>query len=507
MAWGASTGFSLRRRLQVLVAGLVIILLAGGGTSLRLVGGRDRALDLLVNRLDPAAEAANVVEAALIDQQAAVSGFVLTGREETLEPFQRAVDREVIALARLDTLLDDLPAAQFVDPAQAAITEWRDAIVAPQLSAKRRGSEPEARALSATGEESFRTAREAVTRVEAALAAARDAEQGRFNASRQGITRAVVANLLVAAGLVILVTFFLRRWVTIPLQELRESVETVAGGELDRAVELEGPEELTTLAADIEAMRRRILSELEDAQRAQEGLAQRAPVVVALRDALAPTVVDVPEGFAFSALFEPAEGVLAGDWYDVMNLPGGRVAVCLGDVAGHGAAPGIFAIRAKELLLAALRLGAGPGEALGIVADQLGLLEESFLTVVAMVIEPSGLFRYANAGHPPPILCSRGGGPIQLQVTGPLLGPLTGRWETDELVLMPGAVLVGYTDGVIEAANADGDEFGVDRLMGCIESNRGEGPDAIIAGCGESLREHSGGRARDDITLFAFQRI
>jgi len=488
------------------VAGLVTILVAGAALNLGLVRSGDASLRVLVDRLDPATEAVNVVESSLIDQQRAVSGFVLTGKEETLEPYQRALERENTALRRIAVVLNGLPEVAALPAVQSAIDEWRGSVIEPELAAKRAHHEADARALSATGESVFQAALSAVTSMARSVQHARDREQRRFDDSRQGITRAIIANLLVAALLVIIVTIFLRRWVTLPLLELRRSVERVAAGEIHHSVAGSGPAELSELGHDVEAMRLRILAEAEESRRAEEGLAQRAPTVVALRDALAPRSVSVPTGFEFGSLFEPAEGVLAGDWFAVFDLPGGRIAICLGDVAGHGAAPGIFALRAKELFVAALRLGAEPGAAIGVVADQLGQLDESFLTVVVAMIEPSGVFRYSNAGHPPPILCSAGGA-IPLKVTGPLLGPLPGRWDVDELVLAPGASLVFYTDGLIEATNAAGEEYGVGRLQTSVKEAHTDGASSIVAHASESLRAFTERRSRDDITLLALTRL
>ena len=64
-----------------------------------------------------------------------------------------------------------------------------------------------------------------------------------------------------------------------------------------------------------------------------EALTQQGPAVIALRDALAPTRSSAP-GVVVEGRLDPAEGVLAGDWYDAIDLPGGRVGVVVGDVAG-----------------------------------------------------------------------------------------------------------------------------------------------------------------------------
>ncbi|HUQ39596.1 MAG TPA: SpoIIE family protein phosphatase [Acidimicrobiales bacterium] len=506
MAQGESAAFSLRGRLQVLVIGLVGILVAGGVVMLSTVAKGDDALGVIVEQLDPADQATNQLEAALVDQQAAVSGFVLTGLEETLEPYQRAVDRQVRALSTLRRTLQSrsTPRARLT-AARAAIEEWRSVIVGPQLSAKRAGREAEARALSATGEGLFNAARNEVQALERSVGSELAREQRQFTAAREGITRGIAINLTVASLLVVLVTIFLRRWVTIPLHDLRQSVVAVASGDLSHEIAPSGPRELSELGESVEAMRRRILDELLESERAHEGLAQQAPVVLTLREVLAPHSVELPPGFEFAAHFEPAEGVLAGDWYDVVRLADGGIGLCVGDVSGHGAVAGIFALRAKELLLVGLRLGLTPDQALELVSDQLGELDETFLTCLVAVFHPNGSFRYANAGHPPGLLAGTRE-VILLPPTGPLLGPLGGTWTSRELALTSGSVLVCYTDGIIEAADAGGNEYGVERLRDCVATGRAGGPTALVEQCLAEVRAHMPDRGRDDLTLVALAR-
>ncbi len=133
----SSGEFSLRRRLQVLVASLVAVIVAAGVIALLIIDARDQALDTIVFRLDPAASAALQLDASLVDQQAAVNGFVLVQREDILEPFQRARSREEAALDSLDERLAGTDLATMVPGVRQAIREWRTDVVEPQLSSIR----------------------------------------------------------------------------------------------------------------------------------------------------------------------------------------------------------------------------------------------------------------------------------------------------------------------------------------------------------------------------------
>lgn len=504
-AEAAGEQFSLRRRLQVLIAVLVALIVAAGVIGIVIIDARDDAIDEILFRLNPAAATALRLDAALVDQQAAVSGFVLVQREDVLEPYQRARLREAAALDELGRRLAGTPLSRHVPRVRATIEEWRSDVVEPQLSSTRTGREAEARALARTGQELFAEAREEVRSLSAFIADRLDTEQDAFNAARRQIALTVAVIVVVAIILLIVVTILLRRWVTDPLDALRAQVAEVSGGNLGRAIMPVGPIELATVGQGVEAMRLRILGELEAVRRANEGLAQRAPAIVALRDALSPKTYDLPPGFRVAVHFEPAEGVLAGDWYEALSLPDGRVGICVGDVAGHGATSAIVALRARDLAIAGLRLGASPSEALALISEALSDdQDETFVTCFAGVIEPDGTLRYANGGHPPPFLASRSVGEASpLGPTGPLLGPLPGQWETREVAMHPGSTLVVYTDGVIESTNGMGEEYGVDRLAAVVARAHPAGAEAVVGEFQRDFRTFDPGRSRDDVTVVA----
>ena len=152
------------------------------------------------------------------------------------------------------------------------------------------------------------------------------------------------------------------------------------------------------------------------------------------------------------------------------------------DISGHGAVAGILALRCKELLRSALALGADPGDALGSTADQLGSLgDETFLSALVVVIDVrDGSIRYANAGHPPALVCHRDGSTVPLPPTGPIVGPFDGSGRPATRGLGPGENLAVYTDGIIEA-RFEGEMFGPERLARLVGDERLRGRPAIVA--------------------------
>src|SRR3954451_18527921 len=181
-------------------------------------------------------------------------------------------------------------------------------------------------------------------------------------------------------------------------------------------------------------MRARLVASIDESRRAVEALTQQGPAVIALRDALAPTRTSSTL-LSVAGRLEAAEGVLAGDWYDAVDLPNGRVGLLVGDVSGHGPGPGVFALRLKHLLAAALATGMSPGMSVEWVVAQLGDTGEMFATALVLVVDPvTGQVNYTNAGHPAAVVLRGKGHPVvQLEATGPMLSGLLaapGAWKT-----------------------------------------------------------------------------
>jgi hypothetical protein len=99
---------------------------------------------------------------------------------------------------------------------------------------------------------------------------------------------------------------------------------------------------------------------------------QSAAVVLTLRSELEPDVGKVPDGWTVAGTLRAAEGVVAGDCYDLFVTRQGDIALIVVDIAGHGATEGILALRCKEVLRTLLMSGAEPGDALETTAELLG---------------------------------------------------------------------------------------------------------------------------------------
>jgi len=478
--------------------------------AVRLTVVRDRTAAVVEQRLDPARAEVAALLNAFISQETGQRGYIITGRQAQLDGYLNGRRAAAGAIEALRRLLSPEPALLAgVQASETAITQWQEQVAEPETAAKRNGRVGEAEALVEL-EDTLRLFEQATSRIDEVRRGVNlelsQAEQDRDRA-RSLTTRVLVVSLVIALGAMVVIRVLLTRWFTIPLDDLRRSVAQVAGGDLEHQIEGVGPPELEEVAVGVEAMRRRILTELDDADRARGALARRGLVVLTLRDELAPSKVPLAPGWAVAGRFEPAEGIIAGDWWDVVDLGDGRTALALVDVSGHGAATGVYALRTKQLVMAALREGLGPAAVWSWVQRAMGDTGEQFLTGALVVLDPAtGRCRWSSAGHPDLLLVNPGRSIFRLEASGPICGGIPGPWEEDEAVVEPGGFLVAFTDGLVEPRDAKGDEFGVERLLQVVERSADGTADTLADACVAAARRHAAGRFVDDVTLVVLGR-
>jgi len=262
------------------------------------------------------------------------------------------------------------------------------------------------------------------------------------------------------------------------------------------------------VAQSIERMQNTILRQRDTAVNAREAFEQNAVLAMQIRNELAHDVGDYPEGWTVAAGLRPAEGLVAGDCYDVSLLGPAEIGLVVLDIAGHGALAAVSAFRCKELLKVALRNGLEPGSALDWLVGQDVNLEEGFFTAfVASIDTNSGRCRYANAGHPPALLLDEDRRVVALEPTGPLFGHVTpAGWRTAEVLITPGSMLTVYTDGLIEARNESRQFYGDDRLATVLESLDCPEAQPVVDQVLDDLSSFHAGRVADDVTLVVLCR-
>jgi CHASE3 domain sensor protein len=432
-----------------------------------------------------------------------VRGFALTGDNTFLQGYALQRLQELRLVARFRRLLRDQPElVRRLDLLERSILVWR-LRVADRVIAATQDGRTAGRVESEVDERLF----EAVRFRSRTLSQGIDARLETIGATVQQSRDRLDQVLLFTAGLALLLvagsTAALRRWITLPVGQLTAQVRRVAAGRLQEPVQGRGPVEFERLGGDVELMRQRIVDDLEETQRAVEALEQNAPLVASLRSQLRATPdAALPPGVHIVGRLEPAHGVLAGDWYDVISLDEERAVLIVVDVCGHGPQAGLHALWLKHLLVPALVMGLEPGEALNWVAGQMGDTGEWFATCVIVEIDAgTGGCRYANAGHPPPLIVGAEG-VQQLPATGTLFGALPGQhWQTEDASLGAHQMLVVYTDGITETRNSAGDQFGDRRLVSCFGSASDGDLAAVADGIMETVHAFGPERLKDDATL------
>ncbi|HYQ75514.1 SpoIIE family protein phosphatase [Cellulomonas sp.] len=174
----------------------------------------------------------------------------------------------------------------------------------------------------------------------------------------------------------------------------------------------------------------------------------------AIQRTLLPTSLPLVPGWSVDARYEPAgTGQVGGDWYDVLRLADGRLALTIGDVTGHGLATAAAMGQLRNATRAYLLDAAPPGVVLSRVAALARwTLPGQMATMAVALLDPAtGEVDYAGAGHLPPLVVRADGTAAWEPVLGsPLIGLLTGEPAAGRTTLGPGDALLLFTDGVIE---------------------------------------------------------
>lgn len=217
------------------------------------------------------------------------------------------------------------------------------------------------------------------------------------------------------------------------------------------------------------------------------------------------TKVSVP-GWHYAYWYEAASEV-GGDFCDVIPVPAREeTLVIVGDVSGKGVAASML----MSSLLATFRslawLGLPAGELLSRVNDLFcsAVPASSYATLTAAVLKPAGVVDLFSAGHWPPLHRHHGEVAAIDVEPGLPLGLFPGsRYRPARLRLASDEALLLFTDGVIDAEDESGEDFGWTRLAEAFKSGPGGGLEALVAHCLADVRGFEQGPRGDDLTLFA----
>jgi serine phosphatase RsbU (regulator of sigma subunit) len=261
-----------------------------------------------------------------------------------------------------------------------------------------------------------------------------------------------------------------------------------------------------------------------------------------------PEELPTQDGWEVAARFRPAR-IVAGDFYDVFELVGGRrLALIVGDVCDKGLGAALFMALIRTMLRHTAEQAGGwnlfedgqklnsgrsagpnwpaagstPDPALSVAAGPLleavsgtnaymarhHRRQAYFCTLFFGVLDPSsGALLYVNGGHNPPILVRADGQHALLGPTGPAVGVFaSSTYMLDHITVRPGDRLFMYTDGVTEARSPGGELFGMDRTLDVV-TRSAPSAEGVLDAVNEAIQQHAGGREQsDDITMLMLRR-
>jgi phosphoserine phosphatase RsbU/P len=237
-------------------------------------------------------------------------------------------------------------------------------------------------------------------------------------------------------------------------------------------------------------------------------LRQELDVAARMQSAILPHDWPSDPAYRLWGTMQPAKEV-GGDFYDHFEVGEGLHGIVVADVSGKGIGPGLFGVMAKTLMRATATQTVAVPELMERVNNELCRDNENctFVTVFYGLFDPqTGVLRYVNAGHPPPLWIRADGAVAFLEGDSEMAAGVMPEMPYTEssLTLLPGDTLLMFSDGVTEAMNAQDALFGNERLLALFENAAPTSPEEAVKRTIQAVHAFSDGvEQSDDITCVA----
>jgi sigma-B regulation protein RsbU (phosphoserine phosphatase) len=222
-----------------------------------------------------------------------------------------------------------------------------------------------------------------------------------------------------------------------------------------------------------------------------------------IQESLLPKSIPQLPGFEVAAAWHPARAV-GGDYYDVLTVGNSKLAICVADVVGKGVAAALLMASVQATVRAFTRDLVSPAWLCSKVNSVLcgNIASDKFVTFFCAVLDGDArTLQYCNAGHPYPLLVSSGS-VRQLDQAGAVLGVFPAwKYEDTTIDLKPGDRVVLFTDGITEAAQPDGQEFGVENIAAFAKAHQPGSASALTKLLLAQVTEFCQAKFQDDATL------
>jgi len=318
----------------------------------------------------------------------------------------------------------------------------------------------------------------------------------------------VLAGVLLLIEAAALITgIVMTRRITKAVDDLYNATQYVQQRDFTHRVKISSRDQLGVLGESFNLMTESINNLIEE-QKQRQRLENEISIAREVQNQLFPQTLPSVPGVQIEAVCKPAR-MVSGDYYDFIQLSPTQLAIAVADISGKG----ISAALLMASLQAALRSQLLTEESRTLSTAELvtrlnrhlfyNTGDDRFATFFVAVYDCSTrVLRYTNAGHLPSF-CIYGGTAIHLDCGGIVLGVVDEYpYEQGSVEVPPGALLIGYSDGLVEPENVYGEEFGIHRLKAAALSLQNDDPNLVANGLMQAAEEWAGTPEQaDDMTV------
>ena len=329
------------------------------------------------------------------------------------------------------------------------------------------------------------------------------------------IVKIILIEALIAVVSGIFWTVYMRRRIVMPIRKLNEAslnmVEHLEDG-TSPEIFVKNDDEIRDLADSFSKMYHEIgeyIAKLEKVTAEKERIGAELTLASDIQAHMLPCIFPAfPEydEFDIYATMTPAKEV-GGDFYDFFMTDENHLAVVMADVSGKGVPAALFMVIAKTLIKNYAQMGKEPEEVFNTVnrllceGNDAGLFVTSWMGILDL---ESGVMKYANAGHNPPLV-KGADGKFEYLRSKPgfvLAGMDTTRYSQSRITLNPGDRIFLYTDGVTEATDGDGKLYGEERLVSLLNRCQSDSAEEMLRDLKSDIDSFVGSAPQfDDITM------
>lgn len=285
----------------------------------------------------------------------------------------------------------------------------------------------------------------------------------------------IFIEIIVFTSLFIFIFLMIKKIVVKNIDKINNSLAKITDGDLDETVNVRSNEEFAVLSDDINSTVDTLKRYIKEAdERIDKELEFARQIQHSALPSVFPPYPNRIDFDIFAQMYTAKE--VGGDFYDFYLLGKDKLAFLIADVSGKGIPAALFMMTAKTLIKSLVESGIEPSDAFTLANNKLCENNEAgmFVTAWLGILDlNTGLLKYVNAGHNPPLI-KRNGKYFEFLCSRPnfvLAGMENIKYKTNEIQLSPGDEIFLYTDGVTEANDTSYELFGDDRLLESLNEN------------------------------------